>query len=343
MHGNVHILPGPAPWEGAAGHYADLVKAFPELHQNWGGDDAQSATRRWIGRFPDLLAKGWKELSGSEVFIEWSEISRKLFMESHAMMHGSLFQAEYMTVMSHVLDCSRPDLERLQQKSRDKMAVRAWAKLDHPTEELQLVTSAWLLAGLIRGKYHEFFARNNDLQLISHPFRAVIERKLKISTTKIVLNSEQALTKAIIGSALEETTEKRRVLTWIENVSKARKGIAHGAVWLPEAVSIDEAEKFGASAAKKLGIAPARARVSRVCDWAIAIGVSAVVSIYVAPWAGSLAFAAKALVGPTLTQAYRDKFGESFGERVVKSTLSTERRFRSLIRKVPGRIERHLA
>jgi hypothetical protein len=60
----------------------------------------------------------------------------------------------------------------------------------------------------------------------------VIARKLRQGTSELVWNTEEYLGKAIIGGAITEADNERRVEAWVSNVKKARDAIAGQAVAL---------------------------------------------------------------------------------------------------------------
>jgi hypothetical protein len=117
-----------------------------------------------------------------------------------------------------------------------------------------------------------------------------------------VFNSEEYFVKAIIGSAMLETTSDRRAKAWVDNLVKARAAIERRAISLPRAAVDADAERLAAEAARA--------------------------------WAGPL--------GPITTAAYRQYRGASVGEDLARFLLDTKRRFRQLAGTVPGRISRLL-
>jgi len=73
-----------------------------------------------------------------------------------------------------------------------------------------------------------------------------------------------------------------------------------------------------------------------------AITAFAFVSIVLVSWLGNLA-PAGGLIGPITTQTYRHLRGRSSGEEINRLFSSTERRFRTIARGIPGRIDRSFA
>jgi hypothetical protein len=149
-----------------------------------------------------------------------------------------------------------------------------------------------------------------------------------------VYNSEEYFVKAIIGSALIETTEDRRVRAWVDNVVKGRKALELPQIALPQANVDSDAERFAAEAARTCGISASYSRIRRELELAAALGMGAFLTIGVSPWAGPL--------GPIAAAFDRQYRGVSIGDDLARIMMDTTRRFRRLARSVPGRIVRNL-
>jgi hypothetical protein len=256
-------------------------------------------------------------------------------------MHEALFVDVHIPYIAPLLGCSEKDLRQIHSASHDLGIVKRWLSESNlePSESLQLATKGWLLSALIRGKYHERLAVKANLQLIAHPFRDVVATRLGKGISKKVPSSEEFFVRTIIGSAIAEANLNRRVEVWASNIKKARDGIAARAIALPDAMTQEDAERLAVVAAKRIGLSTTAAKIERFFDVGVSAGLGSLIALTLVPWLGHLAPLA-GLLGPVVNQAYRHNRGRSSGEDLSRFCLSTERRFRKLLRGVPGRIAR---
>jgi hypothetical protein len=347
MNGSVGMVPGPGPYGGAAGYYGKVISAFPEMEaRKFNAETAKRLTKAWLTRYPEKLEQPWKQLQGDTNFHAWSLLQKELFWGAHTEMHTALFNQEYTVPISKILGCSESELQRIHDLSQNIRVVKEWSKKPDSSEAAQLATQSWLLSALIRGKYHEYIARSGSLQLVAHRFRAGVGGKAGAPLTQRVYSSEECLTKAIIGGAFLESNADRRVAAWVENIRKTRIALLARKVALPDSMTQSDAENAAISAARSIGISSSSAYFHRAFDSGMSVVVGTLVAIAVAPWAGHAAPAvgvvATKVTSSAALQVYRHKRGRSAGEDLAKLAFATEGRFRTLIRNVPGRIEREI-
>jgi hypothetical protein len=335
LHRNVRIIAGPGPYAGASGLYGQVVSRFPSLESAaFHRKLARRKTMFWLARYPRALADAWSVVQGEPTFQRWANVQRELFWVHHVKMHGALFNKEFIPAISRVLGCHEEDLMAAHLGSADISLVQGWSKGRLTSEDAQLVEKAWLLAAMIRGKYHEYLARESRKQLISHPFRESVGLKLRSGASEPVPNSDQYFVRMLIGSALLETSPERRVAVWLDNVDKARNAITSGQIVLPHAALDSDAERHAAHAAMEIGLPGSSAILRRTLDCVAAVGIGLLLATSVAPWAGP--------VGPLLQQGYAYHRGVTVGDDLDRLIRSTRRRFSRLANDVPGRIEREL-
>ena len=245
-------------------------------------------------------------------------------------MHVSLFNPEFISPISTLLGLPATQLERINLMSQDERNIKRWVKAKSKGEDGHVALDAYVAAGLIRGRFHEYVASASGLHLSGHPFRKFVERPLATGRGLPVSNSEEYFARIVIGSALLETTADRRAEAWADNVVKARSTIERGAIALPNAALDSDAERLAAEAARACDVSTSYSRIRRELEVATALGISGILTLTVSPWVGPL--------GPIATAAYRQYRGASVGEDLARFFLDTTRRFRRLARTVPGRI-----
>jgi hypothetical protein len=329
---DIGMIPGPGGYRGASGLYTHVISGLPSLEERkFQRDRALRSTKAWLARDRQALGKAWTQLQSQPEFPAWSAMARNLFWVDHVRMHESLFNEEFGPHLAHVLNCSEAELRRLRTASQSEQVVRDWLRKDLANAETRLVNDAYVLSGLIRGRFHEYVASSSGLHLCSHPFRKAIGRDLATTPAESVFNSEEYFVKAVIGSALQETTEERRVKTWVANLGRARRAIQLQQLALPQTVLDSDAERLAAQAAKTCGITSTYERVRRELDAAAALGVGGLVTLAISPWLG--------LVTPFVPHMYRYSRGHGVGDDLSRLAFDTTRRFRRLARSVAGRIE----
>jgi hypothetical protein len=327
---NIGIIHGPGYYAGASGPYSKVLSGLPFLEGFQ--FDKIKATRNtlfWLNRYPDALKVAWQSLKSDDQFKNWQTNAIELFWIYHAKMYGSLFNEEYIPNISKLLNCSEKELHGLHRASEDKKAVLNWLK--ETSVESEFARTVWTVSALIRGRFHEYLANSNNTHLISHPFRKFVERELGSSEEANINNSETYFTKIIIGSALLETNQDRRINTWLENINKARKAISLKSIALPHTSLDIDAESHAARAAKTCRLPASPSIIHRALDAASSIGLGLLITIKLKPWTR--------ILSPIVQQTYKHEKGRSLGEGIASLIFDNEKRYKKLATDVPGRIK----
>lgn len=332
---NIGIVPGPGGYRGASGLFEHVVAQLPSLERRkLRTDSALRATKAWLTKNPSALREAWDRLRAEPELPAWSAVSRELFWLHHVRMHISLFNPEFIPHIAPLLGIDSDELRRINRMSQDENVVQRWVKTNLAGDDAKIADSAYVTSALIRGRLHEYIASGSKVHLAGHPLRTSIQRPLRRAEGGPVLSSEEYFVKAIIGSALLETTQDRRVKTWVDNVVKARRAIESRQAALPETTIDSYAERCAADAARACGISASYSRVRRELDVATALGMGAILTIGVSPWIGPL--------GPIAAAFYAYHRRASIGDDIARKLMDTTKRFRRLARSVPGRIVRNL-
>ena len=330
---NVGIVPGPSDFRGASGLFTQVISTLPSLVSGrLKTANALRSTKMWMTRSQSTIQGIWLAAQSDRDSVVWAALMRELFWVDHVRMHGALFDLELLSYTASLLQCSPDDLRRVHNRSRSEATVRAWLKTVHSSPEASLANDAYMLAILLRGRFHEYVAADSGLHLAGHPFRNLVRRPLGPATPEPVSNSEDYFVRVIVGSALLETTDERRVSRWVENIKKARDALAVHRIALPHTAIDSDAETLAAEAAKRAGISTTYARLLRELDAAAALGIGGLLLVSISPWLG--------LAAPFVPQAYRHLRGLSIGEDLSRTFLDTTRRFARLAHRTAGRVDR---
>ena len=333
LHSNIGVVPGPGDYEGASGHFARIITQLPSLgRRRLDTEFACQATQQWLSRWPKVVEDAWTAVQSNPTLEEWGVISRRLFWLNHVQMHRYLFDADYLPTIAQLTGASLADLRRLHRISNDQSVVRRWQREKDINDDFRLAEKAYRISALIRGKFHEFVARNSGVQLLPHPLRQYIPKKLAPSVEVPVTNSEQIFVKMLVGAALRETTQRSRVDAWVTYIRDARRALNGRSLYLPETETIDEAERRAADAVRAIGACTTPRLLRAVIDLALSTGGGLAVSLVIAPWLGPIVTVAN--------WAFRFRTGAGLGDRLSRSATDTTRRFAKLAATLPGRIKR---
>lgn len=333
LHGNFKIVPGTRDSATAVGLYSHVVEAFPWLEvRGYQRLNAERQSQRWLKRYQPLIRREWQKLRASNSFNEWSTTHKRLFWPDDIKMYGALYSRDAIPAIAALTGLSETDLNKVRDLSTNMRRATRWAVSTHYSEEVEVAERAWLLSALMRGKFHEYVARDLRVQLLPHQFREGISGRVGRPTTFPALEAELLFIKMIIGSALLESTAPRRVRAWVDGIARARAALAAKKIALPDLATQADAERAAARAAKDIGLYASGELIRRALDVAVSIGLGTLLSVEVSPWFSPLA--------PISQQIFRHFRGKTIGDDIERAILHTSWRFKKLARSFPGRIDR---
>ena len=239
------------------------------------------------------------------------------------------FRSDDSKWLADLLNVSETTLSEAQRQSESEKNVQIWSK-GKGGDVAELAGQAYLASILARGKYHEYFARSNQLQLIAHPVRDSITTRTNKPQPIPAANSETRFVNILLGSALLEPTSSRRIDLWIDNITRARLAIQSGAITLPPTVQESDADSHAIMSARRISIPGAAAWERDLLNWSIGGGVSAIGAMFLGPWG--------VVAGVSLV-AYKMARGRTVGESLSLSA-TTDRNFRRLGKTVSGKVIR---
>ena len=329
---NVSIVPGPkmSSASAAPGHEAKLVTRIPELLLRVSSSPrALSSMKRWLSSPSRPLHNAWDATRNRREFAEWASHQRERGWPLHFAANESLFRLEDLSWLCDLLNVSRDTLMEAQRQSTSASNVKGWSK-GKGGDVAELAGQAFLASTLARGKYHEYFARANDLTLIAHPIRDSITSRTSKQQPLRAANSENRFVEILIGSALLERTPRGRIDLWTENILRARLAIQSRAIALPDTVLPSDADDHAFTAARKISIAGAAKWKRDVLNFCVSANISALGTVLLGPWG--------AVAGLSLV-AYKIARGKTLGETLALSA-TTDRNFRRIGNSVSGKLFR---
>ena len=337
----LEIAPGPEPYSGAMGPYDHAMRRLVAIVSDASSNDAwrqkaENRVKRWVGQRHGQISTAYAKLREDRNLTEWLDWSIPNAWVWHSAMLDGLFNRQFIHEVARILGCSEGELQKIWQRSRDLNQVEYWSKKQPDSDDFRLAREAYMVAALLRGRYHDHVAEEANLQILHHPFRYTLLPKKVESTAFVPTNTEMALTSIILASALGEKKVEGRISLWADNVIKAREGVRAGAVDLRQKTSGALAEDLAIDSANRLGLEtypPGRVRdlddlftfVSGLSWFGLStwLGIPPVVGLPIPP-------AAKRVV--------KSGTGKSPGELITSWLYQRKGRLRNLARAVPGRI-----
>jgi len=245
-------------------------------------------------------------------------------------MHGTLFTAEFIPEISLMLGCRQADLERIHELSARESQVSEWVKKRPDTESFRLASDAFAITTLLRGRYHDYAARNAGLQIIHHPMREPLLRTMKRTDLFEISNTMQYVTNIIVATALKQTGMKRKIQSWANNVLKVRAALADEKIDLRPKDRDDVALDSAIDAVRKSAVDVHPKTLDPLLDILMGLSVGTLTGFTLAPWIGVPAGCAAGVVS-RVTQARA---------RLVRGAYCARHNLRRLARSSAGRVQR---
>ena len=343
----VHIMPGFEP-DGAPSdvygkliyHLADKVKILEVA------PDAQAIalrrTRQWTRNQPNKIRDTLQRLyagtyndQGEDYtpFLEWLTN----FFEHNAIEHSirlkGVFNRTLIPELSIILQIPKPDLERVWGMSCDTGYLRRVRSLERTSAEaVQIMWDACATAAMIRGRYHDSIAEISQVQVVHHPVRSPMLKKLHDPDGSFyqATDTQQILAAITLHAALREKDTDSRVASWVDSIGTTRLMVSQGRLDLAQKPTLELSERAAANAAREVGIAAHSKLMTEALELMTVLSVGAATSFTLTPWEGFAAAAAMA----TATRVPQV-------QRLIESPKHASRRkLRQLAKAPPGRLMR---
>ncbi|XVU25971.1 hypothetical protein ACQPZJ_02620 [Actinoplanes sp. CA-054009] len=296
-------------------------------------DSAAAEVRQWaqdnttrLREMVDTCLSDPDELYGPRCgFDQWLTTALGANREATTLRVGGLFDLSLRASLSAVLEVG------------DRELVRAWehsfeaVKLGTDSDLYELVSRAYVLSILLRGRYHDLVARSAGIQVMHHPVRGPMLPELSDSDLPPVpyelTNSERFMAQLLWASGFAERDSDRRIRLWADNVRLVRTGVLAEMIDLPHRTSETRALDTAVDAARNAGVRAHSRLIDDAIDLLLAAGVGTLTSFVVNGWPDMVA---------TLV-SYVGSRKEQLGARVAKQAFDNNRRLKHLA-ETPGRV-----
>jgi hypothetical protein len=258
-------------------------------------------------------------------FDQWLATALGANREATTLRVGGLFDLSLRTPLSAVLEIGDQELVRAWEHSSEAAALG-------PDSDLYvLISRAYVLSILLRGRYHDLVARSAGIQVMHHPVRSPMLPELSDVDLAPVLyeltNSERFMAQLLWASGFAERDTDRRIRLWSDNVRLVRTAVLAEMVDLPHRTSEARALDTAVDAARSAGVRAHSRLVDDAIDLLLAAGVGALTSFVVNGWPDML----------TTLASYAGSRNEQLGARVAKQVLDSNRRLKHMA-ETPGRV-----
>jgi hypothetical protein len=327
---HVQVLPGLRGGGGMHELHQIVLKHFRELEFDVDSQHAaKKETIEWATESRDDLVKAWEGMLSDPACDDWLDLQRRFFWTSHVRRHQALFDREFIPILSPILGADEKYLGEVHTLCSRSQQVEEWYRNDLAQPEAKLADKAWVLSGLIRGKYYQYVG--NDEQLLIHPFRRFLPYEEEGQDTLPISNTETYLMQVLIGSALNESggeEGKLRVNTWSSNIQKVKsffprsKGILH----LPDLDNPDDAAELARSYLRKANIIATSTDFENAIRRFIGALPRTILAVTVHFWPAKYA----------LGEAYKEL---DLDQKVVKAITTRDRQYNRLVELAAGKIQ----
>lgn len=182
LHDGMGIIPHPGNQGGEVGDVATFYKLLPEITTNVSVAKQRSAlerTKRWLQNNQQKVIAAWLSAEANPGLWEWARRQRELRWTEHSQTYGELFDEAYISNIAQALQQSERDIKQLHSMSTDLKTIKGLLKKDS-SDATQLLERAWVLGGILRGRYYENLASSEKIHFAPHPFRQSIEKEVAL-------------------------------------------------------------------------------------------------------------------------------------------------------------------
>lgn len=328
------VAPDPSGEPAAHGPFSQLLHGLRPVFSGVqrSDRDALSKTRRWMRQDLNSRLKLCRETQSDPRFAQWLEWYMDYFWEHHSIMHGSLFTKEFIPELTAMCGCSHADLAKLNILTGDHSMVNRWVRKRPNSEDFRLALDAFCISTLMRGRYHDYAARNAGQSIMHHPMRIPFLPKARGEVQFQISNTQQYLTNILVGSALMQTGISARLHSWADNLLKIKAALSDQRLDLGEKDRDEVAVECAIDAAKRSGIEVHPRMLDRLMGIFMSLGTGSLTGFLLDPWLAAPAAAGTAVVS-RLARA---------PERIVSAVYRRTSHLEKLARAPAGRVSRVL-
>jgi hypothetical protein len=238
----------------------------------------------------------------------------------------------FASAVAVALDVPQQAIDEIQKRSADPRSLQEVVRRRHAAaDDYRLMADAYVISGLVRGRYYGYIAALSSSQLLHHQSRDALFPPQPMRVTEFHLSdTERYIATILVASAYRERSYDARIRAWTAAVLRVRDLAVHEESAdlrqkHHDSVALDEAIRV----AKKAGVRTTSKLIDHAIDAGASIGVGVLTSFVLSPLVGFLAGLGAGYAMKRL------RLGEQVG-----SLFERPRRLRDLASGGPGSIGR---
>ncbi len=327
--------PAPSSSHAATDIYGFVSKSIADMIGNISldphiGQKALDSTKTLVQQNTSQIQNALHQVKSDESYSQWLRTGKQHSWIEHSSRLDGLFNLELIPQISAILDIPVKILAKEWRNSCNIDFIKQLARDKVSNEQQSIIEDAYTTSALLRGYYHDQYAKLVNHQIIHHPFRKPILPKLEAQKESFgSTNVETYLSIIILAGAIAQSNHKERVITWIDNVRKARVGIPSNNFSMENQSSKSIAVQTAADIAKKLDIHTSPKWIDHVINVLIGLNAGCISTFVLQGWPG--------LVLGTGTSIAMESF--DIGGSINTRISNREHRLISIVNRYAGRIE----
>jgi hypothetical protein len=332
---NLKIAPSPSQAGAASDVYCYITKSLSGMvgiiqTNEKCNIEAIAETKQFVTQNTDKIRQAFNDVKNCQSFEQWlNEGIRYSWIEHSSRLHG-LFNFEFIPQLSLITNISEFELKRAWNLSCNTNYLHEIASGKTDNDNLMILKDSYMLSALLRGYFHDVYAKSTDLQIIHHPFRKPILPIL--GTEKIefnVSNTEKYLSTIVLAGAMSQNSQINRIGTWVDNIEKARRALSAETIDLRNKHFDSVALNIAVDTAKKIDIITSSKYIDKLLEVFISFGINLTSSFVLQGW--------ESFALGTASYIAMDHF--RLGKSINKLISNRDTRLKALANTNAGRIE----
>lgn len=321
----IGIPAGPRQIEDPEDKYAHILRAFSDLTSPvevpiQARDRAREDVTSWRSVDPITVRRCHADLLTNKDFCDWlDEEVEHVWPIYGARAHG-LFDLDFVSPITDVCGIPTDRLVYLHSKTTNKHEREKYRRGGGEPGEFADIKTAYVIAALLRGVFHDRSAFHAALGVMHHPLRQAVFTHGDIQVEEPV--AARIVANIIVADAFTTRSFLGRVGRWAKNIETIRE--AGGP--LPAEKRSNRATDVAVEFVRRVDIGTSGSLLDFAIEYGLGGIAGSIVGYTFGPWQGLT-------VGSAVTKAVKD-LGVSRAIHLKNDTL----RLRELAKKGPGRL-----
>ena len=230
---HLHVPPSPIRSGESEGVYQQLMTGVQELGTTLSGGAPPppgkvDSIRAWAAAHIEPIRQSLQNLREDNNYTKWLDAEITWAWNEYARRMTGLFTQDFVPELALALDVPPAELYNLHEHTQKPTFVAKLAKTRHGAD-FELLTSAFVITNLLRGRYYAELSSDVNQQLLQHPIRTAEVTRLfsedlihPQARTFSGSLAETYFCNLVANAFFVEKTVENRLTLWKENVALAR-------------------------------------------------------------------------------------------------------------------------